>query len=108
LLGAAGYAGRGADAWLLFPAAGVGFLDPLAVVAVRLRDLGESGDAAWRDVADQAVWSAFNAGLVGSYAGGLVYAELGIRAVCAAVAVVAASVETNHWFGSTQATLKLV
>ena len=63
---------------------------------MRLRDLGESGDAAWRDKADQAVWSAFNAGLVASYAGGLVYARLGLRVLCGAVALVAAPLACLH------------
>ena len=69
----------GPRAWLVFPLATIGALDPLACVQVRLREHPMASDPHWRDRADQQIWTAFNAGLVASFSGGLIYDALGLR-----------------------------
>ncbi|KAK7250074.1 hypothetical protein SO694_00006263 [Aureococcus anophagefferens] len=87
---------RGSRAALVFPAAAVGLLDPLTCCGVRIRGHARSGDDAWRDAADQSVWTAFNAGLVASFSGGVLYAALGMRFLCAALGGVAAGLAAVH------------
>ena len=87
---------RGSRAALVFPAAAVGLLDPLTCCGVRIRGHARSGDDAWRDAADQSVWTAFNAGLVASFSGGVLYEALGMRVLCAALGGVAAGLAAVH------------
>ena len=87
---------RGSRAALVFPAAAVGLLDPLTYCGVRIRGHARSGDDAWRDAADQSVWTAFNAGLVASFSGGVLYDALGMRFLCAALGGVAAGLAAVH------------
>ena len=67
----------GAEPRLVLLLATAGFVDPVATMGVRLKEQADDDDDDAKDAAVQRAWTAFNVGILASYAGAALYPYLG-------------------------------
>jgi len=86
----------GSEPRLVLLLATAGFVDPVATMGVRLKEQADGDDDAKKDAAVQRAWTAFNVGILASYAGAALYPYLGACGMAVFSGAVAAVGAAGH------------
>ena len=86
----------GSEPRLVLLLATAGFVDPVATMGVRLKEQADEDDDDAKDAAVQRAWTAFNVGILASYAGAALYPYLGACGMAAFSGAVAAFGAAGH------------